>query len=568
MLRIHTVCFVTATAWAACLVGSSLAAPLAADAAFINGHIVTVDEAKPEATAIAWADGKIMVVGSDEQVLARTNDDTQVIDLAGRLVVPGFIESHAHFSSLGLAKMNLEFRDDTSWDSIVAKVRDAAQNVPAGQWILGRGWHQEKWTQPLERDVEGCPCHDKLSQASPNHPVVLTHASGHMCIANARAMQLAGMDQDTPNPEGGEILRDEHGQPTGVLRETAQRLVKRLSDRATDSEPIWRRAVELAGAACLAHGITSFHDAGASFDELDRYRRWAAEEQLPVRLWIMVRDEPARLRQQLADYRLVDRAGGFLTIRAVKQALDGALGAHGAWLLEPYDDLTTSIGLNTMPLDELERVANLAAELDFQLCVHAIGDRANREVLNLYQRTFAKYPRDESRRWRIEHAQHLHPEDIPRFGQLGVIAAMQGIHCTSDAPFVGLRLGQRRAATGAYMWRDLLDAQTIIANGTDAPVEDVSPLASFHASVARQTVSGVAFFPEQAMTRQEALRSYTLDAAFAAFEEDIKGSLTPGKLADLVVLSKNIMTCPAHEILNAKVDMTVIDGRLVYQREE
>jgi predicted amidohydrolase YtcJ len=537
-----------------------------AQTVLVNGAVVTMDDAQPNAAAIAWSDGRIIAVGSNEQIRERIDAGTDVIDAQGQLVIPGFIESHGHFSSMGLAKMNLELRDANSWEEIVAQVAQAAKSAPAGQWIKGRGWHQEKWRVPLEEQVEGYPTHQKLTEAAPNHPVFLTHASGHMAIANAQAMKLARIDKQTPDPSGGEILRNADGDATGVLRETATELVSKIVDRASEDPAAWQRAIQLAGEECVRHGVTSFHDAGSDFEEIDRYRFAANRGDLLVRLWIMVRDDPDAMKQRLAKYRIVNEADRFLTVRAIKQSLDGALGAHGAWLKEPYDDLPTSTGLNTLPLNELEQVATLAAENDFQLCVHAIGDRANHEVLNLYEQTFATHPTTESRRWRIEHAQHLNREDIPRFGELGVIAAMQGVHCTSDAVFVGLRLGQRRAGQGAYRWRDLLDAGAVIANGTDAPVEDVNPINSFYASVTRKTKSGVAFYPEQAMTRAEALRSYTLAAAYAAFEEQEKGSLTVGKMADITVLTKNIMTCSEETICDAKAALTIINGKIAYRQ--
>ncbi len=551
-----------------CCLGYSVAqaAGETAQTVLVNGAVVTMDDAQPNAAAIAWSDGRIIAVGSNEQIRERIDAGTDVIDAQGQLVIPGFIESHGHFSSMGLAKMNLELRDANSWEEIVAQVAQAAKSAPAGQWIKGRGWHQEKWRVPLEEQVEGYPTHQKLTEAAPNHPVFLTHASGHMAIANAQAMKLARIDKQTPDPSGGEILRNADGDATGVLRETATELVSKIVDRASEDPAAWQRAIQLAGEECVRHGVTSFHDAGSDFEEIDRYRFAANRGDLLVRLWIMVRDDPDAMKQRLAKYRIVNEADRFLTVRAIKQSLDGALGAHGAWLKEPYDDLPTSTGLNTLPLNELEQVATLAAENDFQLCVHAIGDRANHEVLNLYEQTFATHPTTESRRWRIEHAQHLNREDIPRFGELGVIAAMQGVHCTSDAVFVGLRLGQRRAGQGAYRWRDLLDAGAVIANGTDAPVEDVNPINSFYASVTRKTKSGVAFYPEQAMTRAEALRSYTLAAAYAAFEEQEKGSLTVGKMADITVLTKNIMTCSEETICDAKAALTIINGKIAYRQ--
>jgi predicted amidohydrolase YtcJ len=320
----------------------------------------------------------------------------------------------------------------------------------------------------------------------------------------------------------------------------------------------------MAAAECLSKGVTSFQDAGSSFDTVDVIQEVAEQRGIPIRLWIMIRDSNANLQRLLPAYRTIDEPPG-VTIRAVKRSLDGALGAHGAWLREPYDDMPSSAGLNTYPLNDLDETARIALRHNCQLCVHAIGDRANQETLDVFERHLAG---DIARRWRIEHAQHLNEEDIPRFAQLGVIASMQGIHCTSDAVFVIQRLGLRRAGEGAYVWRKLLEAGAKIANGTDAPVEDVDPIACFHASVTRELSDGARFFPQQAMTRSEALKSYTIDAAYAAFEENEKGSLTPGKLADIVILSKNLLTCADDEIRDAQVQYTIVGGKVAYRRGE
>lgn len=538
-----------------------------ADLVVRGGRIVTLDERCPVAQALAARTGRIMFVGSDADVRGAIGPQTRIIDLEGRLAIPGFIESHAHFAGLGQAKAILDLSTAGTWEEIVQRVRAAAQQTPRGQWILGRGWHQEKWKQTPEPNVGGYPVHRALSDATPHHPVRLTHASGHLCLANVEAMRLARVTPRTRPPDGGEILHDATGELAGVFRETAQDLIGPRERDARGRRLGLLRAIELAGHDCLSKGITSFQDAGSDFDTIDVFRELAESRKLPVRLWVMVLDDPVQMQDRLARYRVVGVGDDYLTVRAVKQFCDGALGAHGAWLLEPYDDLPSSVGLNTTSPAAIERVAELAVQFDYQLCVHAIGDRANRTTLGLFERIFWRHPSETSRRWRIEHAQHLHPDDIPRFAELGVIASMQAVHCTSDSPFVVERLGRQRAAAGAYAWQSLLKSGAIIANGTDAPVENVDPLACFHASVTRKPASGGAFFPEQRMTRQQALRSYTLDAAYAAFEDDRKGSLTPGKLADVVVLSEDILACPEEQIRSAQVMYTIIGGQVRYQRE-
>ena len=544
-----------------------------ADLVLTGGKVVTVDESMPEAEAIAVNGYTITAVGSSEEIAAYIGDSTEVIDLEGRLAVPGFVESHGHFMSLGRAQMILDLTQVTSWDEIVAMVGEAAREAEPGEWIAGRGWHQEKWDSAPMPNVDGVPLHDELSAVSPDNPVNLTHASGHASFANARAMELAGIGADTPDPAGGTIVRDENGEATGLMRETAQRLIgaavtRSEADRsAAEVEAEARRMIELSGERALANGVTSFHDAGADFATIDRFEAMAAAGELPVRLYVMVRRESNDvMAERLADYLTIPEGNDFLAVRSIKRQIDGALGSHGAWLLEPYFDLEDSTGLVLEPVEDIERTAEIAIANGFQVNTHAIGDRANREVLDIYERVFAANPDLSDVRWRIEHAQHLHPADVARFADLGVIAAMQGIHATSDGPWILRRLGAERAESGAYLWRTLLDAGVVVTNGTDAPVEAIDPIASFYASVSRRMSDGEVFYPDQRMTREEALRSYTLDGAYAAFEEHLKGSLTPGKLADIVVLSADIMTIPEEEIPAARVDLTLLGGEVRYRR--
>jgi predicted amidohydrolase YtcJ len=542
-----------------------------ADLVLRNGKIITVDSGVPEAQAVAVVGDEIVAVGTNDDIARYIGAETNVIDLDGKLAIPGFIEGHGHFTSLGRAKMVLDLTQADNWDEIVGMVAEAAGGAERGEWILGRGWHQEKWDRRPSPSVEQLPLHNGLSAVSPDNPVFLTHASGHAAFANAMAMALAGMSGETPDPPGGEIVRDSRGNPTGALREKAQVAVRTAIARAeeTRSEEERRaealRVVELATEELLAKGVTSFHDAGASFETIDFFRDLADAGQLGVRLYVMLRyASNEEMAERLPDYRLIDYGEGFLTVRSIKRQIDGALGPHGAWLLEPYEDLE-STGLVLEPVADIAETARLAIEHRFQVNTHAIGDRGNREVLDIYEAAFREQSGRTDLRWRIEHAQHIHPDDIPRFAELGVIASMQGIHCTSDGPWVYKRLGAERAESGAYMWRTLMESGAVVTNGTDVPVEDVDPIASFYASVSRRTNDGDVFFPEQRMTREEALRSYTLSNAYAAFEEDRKGSLTPGKLADIVVLSKDIMTIPESEIPSARIEYTIVGGRVAYR---
>ncbi|MFW6160417.1 MAG: amidohydrolase [Acidobacteriota bacterium] len=542
-----------------------------ADLVLVNGKIVTLDESRPEVQALAVKDGIIVAVGNGNDIEPYISEKTTVIDLEGKLAVPGFIDSHAHFTSIGRARLSLDLRQAQRWEEIVNLVREAADKAKPGEWILGRGWHQDKWDQPPEQNIDGLPFHHELSLVSPENPVLLTHASGHSSLSNAKAMELAGITKETPNPEGGEILKDSQGNPIGAFRETAQRLIERALARSREArspeqiETERKRVIELADQECLAKGITSLHDAGASFEIIDLYKEFVQEEKLGIRLYAMVNESNEKLKARLSQYRIIGLGDNHLTVRAIKRLIDGALGAHGAWLFDPYADLPSSTGLNTTPVDIIRETALIAIENGFQLCVHAIGDRANREILNIYEEAFNAFPEKQDLRWRVEHAQHLHRDDIPRFGMLGVIASMQGIHCTSDGPWVLKRLGYQRAEEGAYVWRKLLDTGAVICNGTDAPVEDVDPIPSFYASVTRKMKNGTTFFPEQIMTREEALRSYTINGAYASFQEDILGSLQRGKLADITVLSKDIMTCPEEEILETQVLYTMVGGKVLFQ---
>ena len=541
-----------------------------ADLVLTNGKIVTVEDGAPEAQAIAVRGDRIVALGSTADIKQHTGAATKVIDLNGQLVIPGFIEGHGHFNGVGEAQLNLNLMKTSSWDEIVAMVDAAVKRAKPGQWIYGRGWHQEKWSAPPSPNVEGFPTHASLDRVSPDNPVVLTHASGHATFANAKAMELSGITAATANPPGGDVLKDSSGAPTGLLRERASGLIRRGVGAPTPSAEERlaraRKVLELAAQEVLSKGITSFQDAGSSFSDVDLMKTMVDEGKLGVRLWIMIRENNAALAQNLAKYRMVDYGNGHLTVRAIKHSIDGALGSRGAWLLEPYSDKPGDTGHNTTPVDVIAETAKLALQHDYQLCVHAIGDRANRETLNIFEKAFAANPGRKDVRWRVEHAQHLHPSDIPRFGQLGVIASMQGVHCTSDAPFVIARLGATRAEEGAYVWQKLMKSGAIVTNGTDAPVEDVDPIASYYATASRKLKDGSVFYPDQRMSRMEALKSYTIKAAHAAFEEGSRGSLKAGKYADMVVLSKDITSIQEDQIPTTEVMYTIVGGKVGYKK--
>jgi predicted amidohydrolase YtcJ len=535
-----------------------------------NGRLVTMDAQRPYAEALAVRNDRIVAVGTNEDIVDYVGAATEVIDLRGQFAMPGFIEAHGHFMALGESLGRLDLTEARDWGDVVAMVARAARAAPPGAWVTGDGWHQDKWAVPPEPDVHGFPTHAALSRVSPETPVMLVHASRHAVIANRKAMELAGVTQQSRDPAGGVIVRDAAGEPTGVLLETAKASIEqafgawRSGFTAAQREAEARRAIARADAEALSHGVTSFQDAGASFEIIDLYRKVVDEGTLGVRLWVMIRATPDELARRLGSARLIGYGNHHLTVRAIKLTLDGALGSRGAWLLEPYSDMPSQSGFNTVPLAVARETARLALQHDFQYCVHAIGDRANRVTLDLFEEILGAHPAARNHRWRIEHAQHLHPADVPRFGALGVIASMQGVHCTSDASFVVPRLGARRAEEGAYVWRKLIEGGAVIANGTDTPVEDIDPIANYYASVTRRLPDGIAFYPAQRMGRLEALESYTRAAAFAAFEEDLKGSLAPGKLADVTVLTKDITQVPDEAIRSTAVVYTIVGGKVRY----
>jgi predicted amidohydrolase YtcJ len=533
-----------------------------ADLVLTNGKVVTVEASLPVAQAVAVRGARIIGIGRAIDLQPFIGPATQVVDLHGQLVIPGFVEGHGHFTGVGEAQLSLKLMPATSWDQIVKMVAEAAKGAKPGEWIIGRGWHQEKWTSRPNPNVEGFPTHASLDAVSPNNPVVLTHASGHASFVNAKAMEVSDINRSTPDPPGGEILKDGAGNPTGLLRETASGLVH--TGRGDPSRA--RKVLELASQEALSKGVTSFQDAGSSFATIDLMKQMIDEGKIGLRLWVMVREGNEREAPLLAKYRTIDYGNAHLTVRAIKRQIDGALGSRGAWLLEPYTDKPDSVGLNTANVADIAEAARLAIANDYQLCVHAIGDRANRETLNIFEQAFKSNPAKHDLRWRVEHAQHLSLQDIPRFGQLGVIASMQGIHCTSDAPYVADRLGAKRAEEGAYVWQKLMKSGAVVSNGTDAPVEDVDPIANYHATVSRKTKEGRVFYPDQRMSRMEALKSYTLNGAYAAFQESSRGSLAVGKLADITVVSKDITTIAEDEIPTARVVYTIVGGKILYKK--
>jgi predicted amidohydrolase YtcJ len=541
----------------------------------VTGKIYTGNESQPVVEGVAVAGDKIIFTGPVVEVLEYKGDQTKLIELKDNVMTPGFIEGHGHILGIGYNEMNLDLREVKNYDELVERVKEAVSKSTPGTWILGRGWHQEKWNKKPDQLIKGFQTHHLLSEVSPDNPVYLEHASGHAGFANARAMQIAGVNlmsieklRKEHKNEGGEIIRDDHGNPTGIFSENAMALIEDhipKQDSASNS-----KALELALEACVRNGITSFHDAGASTNAISVFYNFKKADKLKVRMYVMVEGNHTLLNEWYKKGPDIDPSH-WLTIRAIKLHCDGALGSRGAWLLEPYTDRPDFSGMATMSMDTVLKVSREGLKYGFQVCSHAIGDRTNREVLNRYEAAFLENPdKAKDSRFRIEHAQHLHPDDIPRFGKLGVIAAMQAIHMSSDRPWAIDRLGKKRIKEGAYMWQSLLRSGARIVNGTDAPIEPLNPIPSFYASVTRKTLKGEpegGYEPEQKMTRNQALRSYTLDAAFGSFEEKIKGSIEAGKLADFTIFSKDIMTIPENEILTVMVEKTIVGGKVVFDKK-
>lgn len=544
-----------------------------ADLVLRDGLIVTLDPLQPQVQALAIRAGRIEALGSDEAIAHYVGANTKVMDLHGAFVTPGFIEGHGHLMGTGSSLMELNVGKAPNWDAIVAMVKAAVAKAKPGEWILGAGWQQSKWNKTPQPNVDGLPLPDALDSVSANNPVMLEHASGHAVYANAEALKLAGITSKTPDPPGGSIVHDAQGNPIGMLRDTASAPVRRAYSRYAASLPPQQvqarreQALNLAIQNEVSNGITTFVDMGENFKTIDWLKEQAGKG-VPLRLYININGEPvSELDQHLAQYRTIGYANGHFTVRGIGEVLsDGALGTRSAWFLEPYSDAPDITGKNVTAMSEIMQISEIAAREGFQVSVHAIGDRANREALDVYRKIFTEDPAAHALRWRIEHAQHLNPADIPRFAHLGVIASMQSIHACSDAPFVVERLGEKRATEGAYVWHSLIESGAIVLDGTDTPVEDTNPIPNFYCGVTRREGDGKYFSPEQAKTRIEELRSYTQNNAYAIFEDHELGTLTPGKLADLDVFSGDLLTIPAEQILRTRVLYTIIGGEIVYER--
>ena len=539
-----------------------------------NGTIYSMDDQKGKYTAMVVENGKIRALGGEEIRSEIGDRKVRTVDLKGRYVFPGLIEGHGHFMSLGEVVCGLDIAGLESWDQVLeVTVRYAEEQVDTG-WILGKGWHPNHWASHPQNLTEGFPDHTELSRLFPDRPVVLQHSSYHALLANKKAMDIAGITSDTPDPDGGRIVRFEDGSPTGMLEENAMGMVMGAYQEWKDNRPELEKAAEIrkyldsATQQCLSYGITTFVDAGISAEEFRSFQDYHQNQGMDMRVWAMA-SGPRLLDGDfdgLVPYRSDDNR---LFVQATKAFIDGALGANGAWLMDEYVDQPTWFGQNVTDLYTLESIGQKCIDLNLQYCVHAIGDRANHEVLNIYEKLFDDNDRlGRDMRWRIEHAQIIQPADVGRFAELGVIPSMQAVHCTSDAPMVIPKIGDSLARTGAYPWRSLIDQGSIIANGTDTPVERVNPFENLYAAVTRRSQpDDTAFFPEQAMTREEALKSLTIWNAYAARLDESTGSLVTGKWADFIVLDTDLLNCESSDILRANVLATYVDGRLVWSEK-
>ena len=537
----------------AALSGSLLLAP---DLILHGGTIVRVDPPGATAEAIAIAADRIVFVGSDKDALALRDSETRVVDLQGRAVIPGLIDAHGHVSSLGFTLAEVDLVGTRSAAEVASRVRAAAAKAKPGAWIQGHGWDQNDWER------KAFPSHGLLDEAAPDNPVFLDRIDGHAIWVNSRAMEIAGVTRGTPDPAGGRLLRGPDGAPTGIFVDNAKSLIK--SKIPAPSRDEIRAAILRALNHCLDFGLTGVHDAGITLEEAQIYRELAEEHALPIRVYAMLGGTSRVLKNYFPGPPASELGGGFLSLRSIKLGIDGALGSRGAALMEDYSDDPGNKGLITLDPGRIRELALEAARKGYQVCVHAIGDRGNKLALDALEWALSQVPHGDYR-FRIEHAQVLRPEDIPRFAKLGIIPSMQPTHCTSDMPWAEDRLGPERVK-GAYAWRSLLDTGVRIPEGSDFPVESANPFLGLYAAITRQDAEGHprgGWYPAQRMTPQEALRGFTLDAAWAGFEEKELGSIAAGKKADLDILPANPLETNPRDLLSMKPDAVLVDGRTV-----
>jgi predicted amidohydrolase YtcJ len=530
-----------------------------ADVIITHAVIYTVNAAQPKASALAIRGDKIAAVGDEAAVMALRGASTRLLDAGGRAIVPGLQDSHGHFIGLGASLQQLDLRGTTSYDAIIARVRARAATAKPGEWILGRSWDQNMWPDTH------WPTHEALDRAAPHNPVYLTRVDGHAAMVNQAALDIAGVTAKTPDPAGGRLIRDAHNTPTGVLVDGAMRLVGPKIPPPTTEQ--LEQQILLADAECRRLGLTTVHDAGTDGAAVEAYKRLIDAGKLRTRLYVMLKLPLPTLQPFLDKGPVLDYHAHHMAVRAIKIVADGALGSRGAALLAPYSDEPTAAGFFTTPQEEIYAQTLAASKAGFQTCIHAIGDRANRFVMDTFERVQRELPASRALRMRNEHAQILSAAEIPRFKALDVIASMQPTHATSDMPWAPIRLGPKRIAEGAYVWRKLIDAGALIASGSDFPVEKPNPMLGLYSAITRQDLDGQppqGWAPDQRLTREEALASFTANGAYASHAEAFSGTLSPGKLADLVILSQDVMTIAPKQIPVTTVWKTIIGGEIVY----
>ena len=535
-----------------------------ADLIFRNGRVYTANDRAPQAEAVAVKGSRIVFVGSNSAANRFTGPATRVIDLKGGFLYPGFTDAHVHLSGVGAREMTLNLEGTNTLEDFLARVKARVDQSRPGQWVTGRGWIETFWKPPV------FPTRQDLDRIAPNNPVVLTRADGHASIANSAALRLANITRNTQAPEGGAINKDTGGEPTGMLIDRAQGLVGRLVPPASEEErdQQYIKGVERE----LSLGWTQVQDAHGTWGEVERLRKLYREGKLKIRVYKTISGPSADATRLIEQGPVMGEFDGLLTVRTIKVVMDGALGSRGAALLAPYSDDPRNTGLITTDTVALKPMLIGALRNGIQVETHSIGDRGNRLMLDFYERAMKEVPADQRKiaepRWRDEHTQIVNPADIPRFKQLGIIASMQPSHAISDLYFAPARLGLERLK-GAYAWQTFIKQGTPVSGGSDAPVERGEPMIEFYAAVARKDLqgrSGEGWHPEEKMTRQQALKAFTIWPAFAAFEEDKRGTIEVGKLADFTILDQDIMRVPELDILKTQTVMTVVNGIVAYER--
>jgi len=528
------------------------------NALIINAQIFNGYQIVP-ANAIYVQNGMIKAIGDKKDLQKQFSQEIKTIDATNKFLMPAFIEGHGHFTSVGYAKMKVDLRFTKSWNEVLALVEAAIKNTPEGSWIEGEGWHQEKWNE-LPEMIDGFPTNEKLNALTGKHPIALLHAARHSALVNNIALQQVGFEADT-NIEGGKIVCSSDNKMTGALEENAINPIRSsiANSYKAQEENRFTKAVKLATKACHINGITSFHDAHSSLEDWQYLNALENENRLNINLWLMMHETVDRMNQ-LISHPLKTK---HLQIGAIKRYMDGALGNRGSWFFESYSDKENAFGHCTLNQKEYEQICRFAAEHNLQMCTHAIGDRANHQVLKTYENVIEHYEL-QNHRWRVEHAQHLQKADINLFKENNILASIQTNHCTSDLGYVEQRLGKQRSDAGAYLWQTLWKENIHINNGTDCPIEPINPIKNFYSAVTRKNEQGVSFNTDEVLSRQQALQTYTINNAYAAKQEKVRGSIELNKTADLVLLDNNLLLCEEENINATKVIWTMKNGEICH----